>query len=71
MVNLKSAAAQAPRTFRRIDVKRVKHAYVLRVKPTLTVRHRLDLDGFRNLLITGPPRTPPAHLRLEQGVDQS
>lgn len=35
------------------------------------MRHCLDLDGFGDLLITGPPCTPPAYLRLEQGVDQS
>lgn len=34
------------------------------------MRHGFDLDGFGDLLIAGPPGTPPAHLGLEKGVHQ-
>ena len=38
--------------------------------PGLTMRHCFDLHRFRDLLIAGPPSTPPAHLRLEQCIYQ-
>lgn len=35
---------------------------------TLTVWHRFNLHGFRDLLIATPARAPPAYLRLKQSI---